>query len=99
MESRLGYRHPANKGGSKNFHQSDKRSAASWERLAHLKLMSLQYRRERHIILMMWKDSSQFRPKFLNCRHIEFKMTSRHGTIAIIPPLAKSNSSYSNQTL
>ena len=66
-----------------------------WERLARLKLMSLQRRRERYIILMMWKILHNIVP---NCCHIDFKMTSRHGAIAVIPPLAKSSSS-SNQTL
>ena len=66
-----------------------------WERLAHLKLMSLQRRRERYVILMMWKILHNIVP---NCCGIEFKMTSRNGTLAVIPPLAKSSSS-SNQTL
>ena len=48
-----------------------------WERLSCLKMMSLQRRRERYIILMMWK----------------FTETSRHGTRAIIPSLSRSSSS------
>ena len=66
-----------------------------WERLAQLKLMSLQRRRERYIILMMWKILHNVAP---NCCDIQFKTTSRHGTMAVIPPLSKL-SSQSNQTL
>ena len=98
MESRKGDRHPADRRGLKNFHELDFSGLQHlnyWERLARLKLMSLQRRRERYIILMMWKILHNIVP---NCCHIDFKMTSRHGTIAVIPPLAKSSSS-SNQTL
>ena len=66
-----------------------------WERLAHLKLMSLQRRRERYVILMMWKILHKVVP---NCCDIKFKMTPRNGIIAVIPPLAKS-STLRNQTL
>ena len=68
-----------------------------WERLAYLKLMSLQRRRERYVILMimMWKILHKIVP---NCCDIKFKMTSRNGIITVIPPLAKS-STLSNQTL
>ena len=66
-----------------------------WERLKQLNLMSLQRRRERYIILMMWKILHQAVP---NCCDIKFKDTSRNGAVAIIPPLSKS-SSLKNQTL
>ena len=66
-----------------------------WERLAHLKLMSLQRRRERYVILMMWKILHKVVP---NCCDIKFKMTPRNGIIAVIPPRAKS-STLRNQTL
>ena len=66
-----------------------------WERLAHLKLMSLQRRRERYTILMMWKILHNVVP---NCCNIEFIDTSRHGTKAVIPSLSKC-SSPRNQTL
>ena len=66
-----------------------------WERLAHLKLMSLQRRRERYVILMMWKILHKVVP---NCCDIKFKMTPRNGITAVIPPLAKS-STLRNQTL
>ena len=66
-----------------------------WERLSHLKIMSLQRRRERYIIPMMWKILNNFVP---NCCDIKFTETSRHGTQAIIPSLSRS-SSLRNQTL
>ena len=66
-----------------------------WERLAHLKLMSLQRRRERYIILMMWKTYHNIVP---NSCSIEFVETSRYGTKAVVPSLSKS-SSLRNQTL
>ena len=68
-----------------------------WERLAHLKLTSLQRRRERYVILMMWKILDKIVP---SCYDIKFKVTSRNGItiIAVIPPLAKS-STLSSQTL
>ena len=65
------------------------------ERLSHLKLMSLQRRRERYTILMMWKILHNVVP---NCSNIKFTNTSRHGTRAIIPSLSRL-SSLSNQTL
>ena len=66
-----------------------------WGRLAHLKLMSLQRRRERYVILMMWKILHKVVP---NCYDITFKMTPRSGIIDVILPLAKS-STLRNQTL
>ena len=66
-----------------------------WERLAHLKLMSLQRRRERYVILMMWKILHKVVPY---CCDIKFKMTPRNDIIAVIPPLIKS-STLRNQTL
>ena len=66
-----------------------------WERLSSLKLMSLQRRRERYIILMMWKILHNVVP---NCCDIQFTETSRYGTRAIIPSLSRL-SSLSNQTL
>jgi hypothetical protein len=62
----------------------------NWERLSHLKLMSLQRRRERYTILMMWKILHNFAP---NCCGIRFAETFRHGTRAIIPSLSRSSSS------
>lgn len=45
-----------------------------WERLAKLKLMSLQRRRERYVILTMWKIFHKITP---NCCDIQFKTSSR----------------------
>ena len=66
-----------------------------WERLTLLNLMSLQRRRERYTILMMWKILHNIVP---NCCKIEFIDTSRHGTKAVIPSLSKCSSTR-NQTL
>ena len=66
-----------------------------WERLAKLKLMSLQRRRERYVILTMWKIFHKMIP---NCCNIQYKTSSRNGCVAVVPPLAKSSSS-SNQTI
>ena len=59
-----------------------------WKILAYLKLMSLQRRRERYVILMMWKILHKVVP---HCCHVKFKMTSKNDIIAVIPPLAKSS--------
>jgi len=66
-----------------------------WERLTHMKMTSLQRRRERYTILMMWKILNNVVP---NCCDIKFTETSRHGTRAIIPSLSRSSSS-SKQSL
>ena len=68
-----------------------------WERLSHLKLTSLQRRRERYTdtILMMWKLLHNVAP---NCSNVTFTKTSRHVTRAIIPSLSRL-SSLGNQTL
>ena len=66
-----------------------------WERLSHLKLMSLQRRRERYIILMMWKILNNVVP---NCCDVKFTENSRLGTRAIVPSLSRA-SSLRNQTL
>ena len=66
-----------------------------WERLKSLNLMSLQRRRERYIIIHMWKVLHNRCPNDLG---IKFTTTPRHGTKAILPPLVKS-SSQRNQSL
>ena len=66
-----------------------------WERLSHLKLMSLQRRRERYVILMMWKTYHNVVPNSCNIKFVE---TTRNGTKAVVPSLSKS-SSMRNQTL
>ena len=65
------------------------------ERLSELKLMSLQRRKERYIILMMWKILHNVVP---NSSDIQFKTTPRHGVVAVIPPLSRSSSLH-NQSL
>ena len=55
-----------------------------WERLEFLKLMSLQRRRERYVILHVWKILNG---KTSNDVDITFYESSRHGLLARIPPL------------
>ena len=57
-----------------------------WERLAHLKLMSLQRRRERYVILMMWKILHKVVP---NCCDIKFKMTPKKQYYSCHPSAGK----------
>lgn len=55
-----------------------------WDRLEYLNLMSLQRRRERYVIISMWKI---FHEKMSNDLQVIFKENSRRGPIASIPPL------------
>ena len=66
-----------------------------WERLKALNLMSLQRRRERYIIIHLWKVLHGKCPNDINIR---FSETSRHGQRAVVPRLSKSCSQH-NQTL
>ena len=66
-----------------------------WETLEHLKIMSLQRRRERYIILHMWKILNE---KTSNDLNITFNWRRRFGYQAKIPNLNK-NSSAVNQSL
>ena len=58
-----------------------------WERLKSLKLMSLQRRRERYVIMTMWKVLNGFH---LNNIGIQFKYSKRNGMTAKLPQLARS---------
>ena len=66
----------------------------AWQRLKALDLMSLQRRRERYIIIHMWKILHYKCPNDIN---IQFCAPSRLGTKAVIPEISKS-SSQRNQT-
>ena len=66
-----------------------------WDRLVHLSLMSLQRRRERFIILHMWKILNK---KTSNDLEVQFVSRPRFGNLAVIPP-ARKVSSASNQSL
>ena len=66
-----------------------------WDRLTQLSLMSLQRRRERFIILHMWKILNG---KTSNDLNIAFVSRPRLGNLAVIPPKNKSSSA-ANQTL
>ena len=57
-----------------------------WKRLKEMSLMSLQRRRERYIILQVWKILNGVSPNDIGMR---FSESSRRGTIAIIPHLQR----------
>ena len=59
-----------------------------WDRMKALNLMSLQRRRERYIILQMWKTLHGLCPNDIN---IEFNSPTRHGLKAKVPPLASAS--------
>ena len=59
-----------------------------WNRLEFLHLMSLQRRRERYVILFMWKI---LYCKVSNNLEIQFSEKARRGPCAALPPLASSN--------
>ena len=62
-----------------------------WERLKKLSLMSLQRRRERYIILNMWKILHGLTSNDLN---IQFQVRSRTGTTAIVPSIRRQCSTF-----
>ena len=66
-----------------------------WERLKALGLMSLQRRRERYIIIQMWKILHTICPNDVN---VQFKPPSRLGVKAKLPALDR-NSSQHHQSL
>ena len=59
-----------------------------WDRLKNLKLMSLQRRRERYIILQMWKLLHNQCPNDID---VKFSQSSRLGIRAMVPHLKKSS--------
>ncbi|KAL5270243.1 hypothetical protein ACHWQZ_G001096 [Mnemiopsis leidyi] len=66
-----------------------------WQRLRALNFMSLQRRRERYIIIHVWKILNGRCPNDVDIKFLESK---RHGKKAVVPSLTKS-SSKRNQTL
>ena len=66
-----------------------------WSRLKALGLMSLQRRRERYVIIHMWKILNGIAPNDID---IKFSSPSRSGIMAKIPSLSKS-SSMMNQSI
>ena len=58
------------------------RSMSYWERLKHLSLYSLQRRRERYMIIVVWKIYNNIIPNNVN---ITFRESTRHGTTCIRP--------------
>ena len=69
-------------------------SSNYWTRLSKLNLFSLQRRRERYIILIMWKLLDGGCPNEINVR---FKPPSRLGIQAVIPPMT-AGARQANQT-
>ena len=65
-----------------------------WQQLKLLGIMSLQRRRERYIILIMWRVLNEIMPNDLN---IKFRNDSRRGIQAILPTLTV-GSRHGNQT-
>ena len=70
-------------------------SNTGWDRLVHLSLMSLQRRRERFIILHMWKILHH---KTSNDLDIQFVVRPRFENLAIIPSKRRASSA-ANQSL
>ena len=66
-----------------------------WDRLVHLSLMSLQRRRERYIILHMWKILHGCTSNDLN---VQFVTRPRFGNIAVIPSKSRVSTA-ANQSL
>ena len=65
------------------------RNLGYWDRLKALSLMSLQRRRERYILIQMWKINYGVTSNDLK---IQFHDNDRLGPVAIIPPLFKGSS-------
>lgn len=57
-----------------------------WDRLKKLSLMSLQRRRERYIVIHMWKLKNGYTSNDLQISFVNHK---RHGIVAEVPALAK----------
>ena len=70
-------------------------SLSYWERIRSLGIMSLQRRRERYIIIHMWKLLHEIVPNDVN---VKFRPLSRLGVKAELPTINRS-SRVSNQTL
>ena len=66
-----------------------------YQRLTKLKLMSLQRRRERYILIHMFKILQNISPNDLN---IKFVFSDRRGIQAVIPPLHRRASSRAQRT-
>ena len=57
-----------------------------WERLKYLKLYSLERRRERYMIIYVWKIINGYAPNLDHPNAITVKDTSRRGPICALPP-------------
>lgn len=66
-----------------------------WDSLKHMSLMSLQRRRERYVILHMWKILNELTSNDIN---VQFSMRHRLGYQAKVPPISRVSSA-ANQSL
>ena len=57
-----------------------------WERLQHLKLYSLERRRERYVIIYTWKILQNLVPNFEGAMKIESRISERRGKMCVLPP-------------
>ncbi|XP_063682119.1 uncharacterized protein LOC134816990 [Bolinopsis microptera] len=64
-----------------------------WERLRRLSMYSLQRRRERYTIILVWKIYNNLAPNSMN---INFRETSRYGTTCIRPLWSSKYNSVNN---
>ena len=65
-----------------------------WERLRHLRIYSLERRRERYRIIYVWKILENMVPNLTTEQNqIKSCSTPRHGRRCIVPPLSRSSSS------
>ena len=64
-----------------------------WDRLKYLHLMSLQRRRERYMIIFIWKI---FYKKVSNDLNFSFYTSSRMGTCVRVPPIVAANTKAQN---
>ena len=57
-----------------------------WQRLQRLKLYSLQRRRERYIVIYIWKILNDQVPNFDGVMKVQSRINERRGTLCTIPP-------------
>ena len=59
-----------------------------WQRLKHLKMYSLERRRERYIIIYIWKIINGLVPNLNNAHTIKTANRGRRGLMCIVPPIS-----------
>ena len=58
-----------------------------WDRLKYLKLYSLEHRRERYLIIYVWKIINRHAPNLDHPNTIQVKDTGRHGLLCVLPKI------------